>query len=123
MSIHQAGVERQPVEQRRAVDQAAARDVDEHRPLLHPRELVGGVPIALVTVGSPLRDVYAERFPLLYRWVGSGPARFATAEPRAADIGAVEWVNAFRSGDYVGRFMWTPPADALVSKADQPKRP
>ena len=80
-----------------------------------PRRLtgmVGGVPIALVTVGSPLREVYAERFPLLYRWVGSGPAGFATAEPRAADIGAVEWVNAFRSGDYVGRFMWTPPADA-----------
>ena len=74
--------------------------------------MVGGVPIALVTVGSPLREVYAERFPLLYRWVGSGPAGFATAEPRAADIGAVEWVNAFRSGDYVGRFMWTPPADA-----------
>ena len=80
-----------------------------------PRRLtgmVGGVPIALVTVGSPLREVYAERFPLLYRWMGSGPAAFATAEPRAADIGAVEWVNAFRSGDYVGRFMWTPPADA-----------
>ncbi len=75
--------------------------------------MVGGVPIALVTVGSPLREVYAERFPLLYRWVGSGPAAFPAAEPRAADIGAVEWVNAFRSGDYVGRFMWTPPGDAF----------
>ncbi len=74
--------------------------------------LVGDVPIALVTVGSPLREVYAERFPLLYRWMGPVGAAFPTARPGAADIGAVEWVNAFRSGDYVGRFMWTPPGDA-----------
>jgi hypothetical protein len=71
-------------------------------------ELVGGVPIALVTVGSPLRDLYAERFPLLYRWMGASAREFETARPSAADIGAVEWINAFRSGDYVGRFMWTP---------------
>jgi hypothetical protein len=75
-------------------------------------EIVGGVPIALVTVGSPLRDVYAERFPLLYRWMGSTGAGFASAEPRASDIGAVEWVNACRSGDYVGRFLWAPPGHA-----------
>jgi hypothetical protein len=74
--------------------------------------MVGDAPIALVTVGSPLRQVYAERFPLLYRWMGSGAAAFPTASPGAADIGAVEWVNAFRSGDYVGRFMWTPPGEA-----------
>jgi hypothetical protein len=75
-------------------------------------ELIGGVPIALVTVGSPLRDLYAEHFPLLYRWMGSKGEGFATAEPRAADIGVVEWVNAFRSGDYVGRHVWTPSGDA-----------
>jgi hypothetical protein len=71
-------------------------------------EIVGGIPITLVTVGSPLRDLYAERFPLLYRWMGSPAAGFATAGPSASDIGAVEWVNACRSGDYVGRFLWTP---------------
>ena len=70
--------------------------------------LVGGAPIALVTVGSPLRDLYAERFPLLYRWMGASARAFDTAGPSAADIGAVEWVNAFRSGDYVGRFVWPP---------------
>ncbi len=75
-------------------------------------EIVGRVPIALVTVGSPLRDVYAEHFPLLYRWMGSNAAGFATAGPSASDIGAVEWVNACRSGDYVGRFLWTPPGHA-----------
>ncbi len=75
------------------------------------QETTGGVPVSLVTVGSPLRDLYAERFPLLYRWMGSDAGGFATAAPSAADIGAVEWVNACRSGDYVGRFIWTPPTD------------
>ena len=72
-------------------------------------DIVGGIPVALVTVGSPLRDLYAEHFPLLYRWMGSNTAGFAAAGPGAEDIGAVEWVNACRSGDYVGRFLWTPP--------------
>jgi hypothetical protein len=71
--------------------------------------VVGDIPIALVTVGSPLRDLYAAHFPLLYRWLRSSAAGFETAAPSAADIGAVEWVNACRSGDYVGRFLWTPP--------------
>jgi hypothetical protein len=74
--------------------------------------VVGRLPISLVTVGSPLRDLYAERFPLLYRWMGSNAAGFAAARPNAADIGAVEWVNACRSGDYVGRFLWTPAGHA-----------
>jgi hypothetical protein len=72
------------------------------------REVVGDMTVCLVTVGSPLRDLYAERFPLLYTWMGSNAEGFATASPSAADIGAQEWVNAGRSGDYVGRFIWTP---------------
>jgi len=74
--------------------------------------IVGRLPISLVTVGSPLRDLYAGRFPLLYRWMGSNAAGFATAGPSASDVGAVEWVNACRSGDYVGRFLWTPAGHA-----------
>jgi hypothetical protein len=74
--------------------------------------VAGALPIALVTVGSPLRDLYAERFPLLYRWVGPRDASFADAAPAAAELGATEWVNACRSGDYVGRFIWTPDSDA-----------
>jgi hypothetical protein len=65
-----------------------------------------------VTVGSPLRDLYAERFPLLYRWMGSRATGFEAAAPAAADLGLTEWVNACRSGDYVGRFIWTPEGDA-----------
>jgi hypothetical protein len=74
--------------------------------------IVGALPVALVTVGSPLRDLYAERFPLLYRWMGSREAGFANAAPAAADLGVTEWVNACRSGDYVGRFIWTQDRDA-----------
>ena len=73
--------------------------------------VVGTAPIALVTAGSPLRDLYAVRFPLLYRWMGQNPTNFATAAPAASDIGAIEWVNTCRSGDYVGRHLWTPSSD------------
>jgi hypothetical protein len=76
------------------------------------QDIVGAMRIALVTVGAPLRDLYAERFPLLYRWMGSRERGFANAGPAAADVGATEWVNACRSGDYVGRFLWTPHTDA-----------
>jgi hypothetical protein len=75
------------------------------------RDVVGAIPVALVTVGSPLRDLYAERFPLLYKWMGSSEAGFTCSAPSASDIGATEWVNACRSGDYVGRFIWTPSSD------------
>jgi hypothetical protein len=72
------------------------------------REVAGDLPIRLVTVGSPLRDLYAEHFPLLYHWMGPRASEFGAAGPAASEIGAVEWVNAFRSGDYVGRAIWTP---------------
>jgi len=72
-------------------------------------EVLGETVVALVTVGSPLRALYAGRFPLLYRWMGSNAAGFETADPAAAAIGAIEWVNAYRSGDYIGRFLWRTP--------------
>jgi hypothetical protein len=79
------------------------------------RELVGDMRLSLVTVGSPLRDLYAERFPLLYRWMGAPEKVFASAGPGAAELGATEWVNACRSGDYVGRFIWTPSTDPALA--------
>jgi len=75
------------------------------------RAVAGALPLALVTVGSPLRDLYAERFPLLYRWIGPREAGFGSAAPAAADLGLTEWVNACRSGDYIGRFIWTSERD------------
>jgi hypothetical protein len=67
-----------------------------------------------MTVGSPLRDLYAARFPLLYRWMGTPAASFDTAVPAAAELGIGHWVNAFRAGDYVGRALWTPAADTAL---------
>jgi hypothetical protein len=78
------------------------------------RAVAGNVPITLVTVGSPLRDLYAGCFPLLYRWLGTAPSSFADALPPAAELGLVRWVNAYRSGDYVGRSIWTPPTAASM---------
>lgn len=71
-------------------------------------ETTGGVPVSLLTLGSPLRDLYAQNFPLLYRWMGSNSEGFETASPDVSDIGVAEWVNACCSGDYVGRFIWSP---------------
>ncbi|MGE5336490.1 MAG: hypothetical protein ACM3PU_01595 [Gemmatimonadota bacterium] len=78
------------------------------------RAIVGERPIALVTVGSPLRDLYVARFPLLYRWMGSSAADFVAAQPSAADLGATAWVNAYRSGDYVGRAIWMAANDHAI---------
>ncbi|MEW5879057.1 MAG: hypothetical protein AB1761_01280 [Pseudomonadota bacterium] len=75
------------------------------------RALTAAMPIALVTAGCPLRDLYAARFPLLYRWMGEPPRSFANAAPAAAELGVAHWVNAYRSGDYVGRAIWTPADD------------
>jgi hypothetical protein len=69
------------------------------------RETVGDASIGLVTVGSPLRNLYAERFPLLYRWMGSNAAGFAAAGPRAADVGAAEWVPT-RTTSATTRWRW-----------------
>jgi hypothetical protein len=44
--------------------------------------------------------------------MGSRDAGFERAGPAPSEIGASEWVNACRSGDYVGRFIWTPETGA-----------
>ncbi len=60
-----------------------------------------GLKIRLFTVGSPLRQLYAERFPDLYGWVTEqgGP------EPDKL-YGVQLWLNGYRTGDYVGRALW-----------------
>ena len=55
-------------------------------------------PLTLFTMGSPLRQLYHVRFPYLYDWAGAPhPGKLA---------GVRAWVNAYRSGDYVGRYLW-----------------
>ena len=67
-------------------------------------ERLGG-DVRLLTAGCPLRQLYAARFPTLYRWVLRKDGVFCG--PRAEDIGVRQWLNAFTSGDYVGRWLWT----------------
>jgi hypothetical protein len=57
--------------------------------------------IRLFTLGSPLRQLYAERFPDLYGWV----TNFGGPEPSYLH-GVTYWLNGYRSGDYVGRALW-----------------
>ena len=67
-------------------------------------ERLGG-DVRLLTAGCPLRQLYAARFPTLYRWVLRKDGVFCG--PRAEDIGVRQWLNAFTSGDYVGRWLWS----------------
>jgi hypothetical protein len=56
--------------------------------------------VDLFTAGCPLRQLYAARFPHLYEWVPTA---------QATDVGVVRWVNAYATGDYVGRWLWSDP--------------
>ncbi|MDH0867101.1 hypothetical protein [Mitsuaria sp. GD03876] len=58
------------------------------------------IDLRLFTAGSPLRQLYAARFPDLYHWVRTGP--------ELDQLGVDRWTNAFAAGDYVGRWIWAP---------------
>ena len=73
--------------------------------------------VTLFTMGSPLRQLYARRFPELYDWVWHSAApidKYQTPDipddckPVPSELGVTRWVNAYRSGDYVGRWLWRP---------------
>ena len=72
-----------------------------------------GTPVRLLSLGCPLRQLYAARFPSLYRWVLA--ERNGGNGPTAADIGVERWFNAFASGDYVGRWLWSTPNFAATA--------
>jgi hypothetical protein len=55
--------------------------------------------LALFTMGNPLRQLYKRAFPGLYPWV------WPATGPAPGDIGVCQWINAYRSGDYVGRII------------------
>jgi hypothetical protein len=70
--------------------------------------------IHLFTMGSPIRQLYSFAFPHLYRWAIQEPASKDTTlmiPPQGNPVpnellGVKTWVNTFRSGDYVGRYLW-----------------
>jgi hypothetical protein len=73
------------------------------------------MPIYLFTMGSPLRQLYGLRFPFLYEYArhqrpkgGGGIAIPPHTNPDPETLGVRKWVNAYRSGDYVGRYLWRP---------------
>lgn len=85
-------------------------------------------PVTLFTMGSPLRQLYARRFPDLYKWVWHDAAAIAEyklpdivddRQPRPAELRVTRWVNAYRSGDYVGRWLWRP--DVCGYQFDAPR--
>lgn len=66
--------------------------------------------LRLLTVGSPLRQLYALRFPFQYGWVLGAGQPVSGPAPRD-DLGVAHWVNVWAAGDYVGRWLWTRAAD------------
>jgi hypothetical protein len=83
---------------------------------LHRHGAVGLPPVFLFTMGCPLRQLYGWRFPHLYGWArheSDQPATRASTipadqRPHPGQLGVRRWVNAYRSGDYVGRWLWQP---------------
>jgi hypothetical protein len=77
------------------------------------------LPIYLFTMGCPLRQLYGLRFPHLYGWARKSAANWPCTGPDPNDTGVALWVNAYTSGDYVGRYLWYPdfphPTDARWS--------
>lgn len=74
------------------------------------RVLAPKLPIYLFTMGNPLRQLYSLRFPHLYSWARHTGSTWAGDEPAPTALGVKRWVNAYRSGDYVGRYLWHPDA-------------
>jgi hypothetical protein len=64
-------------------------------------------PLRLITAGSPLKQLYRTRFAHLYRWIDAdNTAQWQLLKSR---FGLTHWLNAYRSGDYVGRDFWRAP--------------
>lgn len=75
----------------------------------------------LFTMGCPLRQLYSLRFPHQYAWARHNATQWAGKDPDPKHLGIAEWVNAYRSGDYVGRYLWHP--DASDDQWDDKTRP
>jgi hypothetical protein len=78
------------------------------------------LPMSLFTLGCPLRQLYAARFPWIYDWVGlksTERVKKLNAPPQV--VGA--WTNAYGAGDYIGRNLWS--ADHGAFNHGQPSTP
>jgi hypothetical protein len=87
------------------------------------------IPIYLFTMGNPVRQLLDRFLGHRYRWVRPEPDNGRQsldrltptrtippgASPDLNELGIVEWRNAYRSGDYVGRSLWL---DEWYSRTD-----
>ncbi|QYY33779.1 hypothetical protein K2O51_33580 (plasmid) [Cupriavidus pinatubonensis] len=64
-------------------------------------------PIELLTAGCPLRQLYLSRFPVWYGWASN---------PDVRSLGVTSWVNVYRTGDYVGRDLWSDASSSLTDE-------
>jgi hypothetical protein len=79
---------------------------------------ISPIPIRLFTMGSPLRQLYSLRFPHLYEWARCEDKGPRCALPDPSRLGVHQWVNAYRSGDYVGRSLWETEENSRVWDPD-----
>jgi hypothetical protein len=84
-------------------------------PLAQLGAALAAVEIDLLTVGCPLRQLYAQRFPAQYAWA---------CDPEPAQLGVRRWFNAWGAADYVGRWLWssggTLPLEVAADAYDHP---
>ena len=81
----------------------------------------GEVELRLFTMGDPVRQFLNRFFPYLYEWVRetpdnalqdlgalvpTPPGKPLAGMPDPERLGVERWVNAYRSGDYIGRSLW-----------------
>jgi len=82
--------------------------------------------IQLFTMGCPLRQLYGLRFPHIYDWARHDETKRARGAPLSKEqrphpsrlLSVGKWVNAYRSGDYVGRNLWRSEQDDDVYDPD-----
>lgn len=80
-----------------AHSQGTVISADLFRMLRHTRWPAQIPPIELLTAGCPLKQLYLSRFPVWYGWA---------LNPDHRPLGIERWINAYRTGDYVGRDLW-----------------
>lgn len=69
----------------------------------------GAWPLYFFTMGSPLRQIYARRFPYRYGWAEDREIDHDWRSSEAcnpSELNVRFWSNAYRSGDYGGRYLW-----------------
>ncbi|MDA1014308.1 MAG: hypothetical protein O3A00_07620 [Planctomycetota bacterium] len=68
---------------------------------------LAAIPIGFMTMGSPLRQLHNWRLPDLYAWVNPSEHGGERHGPDPLSLlGVRRWINAYCSGDFVGRSHW-----------------